>query len=125
SSSVRVNSGAGCPLTDAACGFSGARMALIFDTDGSFDRFRIDDVQGTRLDLFHPTTDSAKIYPAGSQIVEAIVRTYFLRADPASDVYQLMRDAGDGRPAVPVVDHVVEIGFEYFGDPQPPMRPAP
>ena len=30
SASVRVNSGFGCPLTDAACGFSGARMALIY-----------------------------------------------------------------------------------------------
>jgi hypothetical protein len=125
SASVRVNSGFGCPLADAACGFSGARMALIYDADGSFDRFRIDDVQGSRLELHHPTTDSTKIYPAGSHIVEAIVRTYFLRADAAADTYQLIRDAGDGNPAAPVVDHVVQIGFEYFGDPQPPVRPAP
>jgi hypothetical protein len=123
SGSVAVNSGVGCPLIDAACGLSAARMALIIGADGSFDRYRIDDVQGSRLWLYHPTIDSDKTYPAGSQIVEASVRIYFLRADPASDVYQLMRDAGDGYPAAPVVDHVVQIGFEYFGDPHPPVRP--
>lgn len=125
SATVRVNSGPGCPLTDAACGFGGARVALISDADGSFDWFRIDDVRGSRLRLYHPTTDSAKIYPAGSSIVEAVVRTYFLRTDGDRNAYQLMRDDGDGNPAAPVADHVVQIGFEYFGDPQPPVRPAP
>lgn len=120
---VRVNIGFGCPLTDAACGLSGARMVLIYDTNGSFDRFRVDNVEGSLLELRHSTEDSSKVYPAGSRVVEVVVRSYFLKADESTDTFQLMRDDGDGDPSVPVVDHVVQLGFEYFGDPRPPDKP--
>lgn len=125
SAAVRVNVVAGCPLTDEVCGLSDARTLLIYDRNGSFDRFRIDNVAGSLLELHHTMVDSTKSYPAGSRIVEAIVRSYFLRVDLVSGAYQLMRDDGDGHPAAPVLDHVVQIAFEYFGDPQPPLRPAP
>ncbi len=50
--------------------------------------------------------------------------TYWLKSDEASLTYQLM--FFDGSAAnVPVVDHVVALGFEYFGDPQPPRMRRP
>jgi hypothetical protein len=32
---------------------------------------------------------------------------------------------GSTNADLPVVDHVVGLAFEYFGDPQPPVRPRP
>jgi hypothetical protein len=120
---VRVDSGFGCPIVDAACGLSTARTVLIYDANGSFDRFRVDRVDGSLLTLYHSTADSPKVYAAGSRIVEAIIRTYFLNADGTTGSLRLMRDDGDGNPAVPVADHVVQLRFEYFGDSRPPASP--
>src|SRR5262249_2406146 len=51
---------------------------------------------------------------AGSRIVEVVVTMYYLRADDQARTYQLMRYNGRSSDA-PVVDHVVALGFEYFG----------
>jgi hypothetical protein len=61
--------------------------------------------------VFVPWTDTA-----------VISRTYSLRRDPATGTPQLMRY--DGAAAdLPVVDHVVGLGFEYFDD-AAPIDPA-
>jgi len=48
------------------------------------------------------------------------MRSYFL--DRARDI--LRRDEG-ASTSQPVVDNLVALGFRYFGDPQPPLRPVP
>jgi len=115
SGSVRINIGAGCPLSDAVCGLSSASMVLVSDGTRSADAFHVDDVQEPLLVLRHTMTDSAKVYEPGSRIVEAVVHSYYLRVDASADSVQLVRDDGDGGAAVPVVDHVVGLEFEYFG----------
>jgi hypothetical protein len=125
SGAVRVNSSAGCPLIDAACGLSGARTALVYDADGRFDRFRIDRVDDSLVHLRHTLEDSSVVHPAGSRIAEIVVRSYFLRPDAASGVSQLVREDGDGRPPSPVLDHIVDLRFRYFGDPRPPTARRP
>lgn len=125
SGAVWINSTSGCSLNDAACGFTESMSALVYDATGSFDCFKVDSVQGSLLQLQHTIEDSPKVYPAGSRIVQAVVRSYYLKADAGTDTYQLMRDDGDGGPAVPVLDHVVRLFFEYFGDPQPPVMRKP
>jgi hypothetical protein len=55
----------------------------------------------------------------------ATSRTYFLKSDPATDTFQLMRYDGDGAADAPVVDHVVGLSFQYFGDPEPPAIRRP
>jgi prepilin-type N-terminal cleavage/methylation domain-containing protein len=122
---VRINAGFGCPLSDAVCGLSASRTVLIYDSNGSFDRYRVDGAEGSLLTLFHTTPDSPRIYPAGSRIVEAMARSYFLRPEPSTGGFQLVRDDGDERAVAPVVDHVVQLTFRYFGDPRPPMSPPP
>ncbi len=58
--------------------------------------------------------------PATSAVA---TRTYYLKADAASDEFDLMQY--DGRETdLPVVDHVVSLAFEYFGDPRPPQLMA-
>jgi len=102
---VRVNTGAGCPLSDAACGFSQATTVLAYDDTGSADTFRVENVVDSVLELRHTSADSLKVYPVGSRLVQAIVRSYFLEADEASDQVQLVRDDGTGGPSVAIVDH--------------------
>lgn len=125
SGTVRVNTGAGCPLSDAACGLSQATTVLAYDGTGSADTFRVENVTDSVLELRHTSADSLKVYPAGSRLVEAVVRSYFLEADEASDAIQLVRDDGDGGPTVPIVDHVVGLKFEYFGEPDGSALLAP
>ena len=122
---VQVNIAPGCPVTDSSCGFSAAATVLIFDETGSLDRFRVAAVDGSRLELEHTLPDSPKIYAPGSWIVAGVSRSYFLRAEPSGAAFQLMRDDGGGGGAAPVVDHVVQLAFEYFGEPRPPARPLP
>ena len=114
SAQARVNIGPGCPLNDAVCGLSRASTVLASDDTRSFDLFHVDDVQGEVLVLRHTMTDSAKVYAAGSRLIEAVVRSYFLKVDSTTDSVQLVRDDGDG-VAVPVVDHTVDLRLEYFG----------
>ena len=51
--------------------------------------------------------------------------TYWLKSDVASGTYQLMMNDTSNNADVPVVDHVVVVSFEYFGDPQPPQLQQP
>jgi type II secretory pathway pseudopilin PulG len=51
--------------------------------------------------------------------------TYWLKADAASASYQLMAVESSNGVDVPVVDNVVALAFEYFGDPQPPAMRKP
>jgi prepilin-type N-terminal cleavage/methylation domain-containing protein len=60
--------------------------------------------------------------PEGAaQPVRAI---YWLKRDLAG-TWQLMTSDGLGNPDVPVVDHVVGLSFDYYGDPQPPLMRKP
>jgi hypothetical protein len=122
---VEVNTTAGCPVTDSSCGLSAAATVLIFDETGSFDRFRVAAVDGARLVLEHTLPDSSKVYAPGSWIVAGESRSYFLRAETSGAGFQLMREDGGAGGAAAVVDHVVQLTFDYFGDPRPPARPLP
>jgi prepilin-type N-terminal cleavage/methylation domain-containing protein len=51
-------------------------------------------------------------------------RTFWLKSLPASDTFQLMSWDGGTSADVPVVDHVVGLQVEYFGDGQTPIATA-
>jgi hypothetical protein len=104
-------------LIDAACGFSEATTVLVWDATRAADVFRVEAVQGSVLVLRHTMPDSAKVYAAGSRIVEVVARSYWLRTNAAADTVQLVRDDADGGAIVPVVDHIVGLGFAYFAGP--------
>lgn len=52
-------------------------------------------------------------------MTEVLAVTYALKEDPGSGAYQLVRAEGFS-PAQPVLDHVVKLEFQYFGEPLPP-----
>ncbi|MBI3046959.1 MAG: prepilin-type N-terminal cleavage/methylation domain-containing protein [Acidobacteria bacterium] len=62
--------------------------------------------------VFVPWTDTA-----------VISRTYYLQSDPGTGTPQLMRYDG-AETDLPVVDHVVRLGFEYFDAGAAPIDPA-
>src|SRR5262249_16113152 len=64
---------------------------------------------------------SGTTYRIGARIVPAIVRTYYWD----SSRYQLMVHQAASGVDAPVVDHVVGLSFEYYGDPLPPMHVRP
>ena len=122
SAELKVNADPGCPPGNAnqLCGFEEGMSVLIYDESGSYDTFTITNVQDQALHLQHNMDDLSKSYGAGSKIVQIKHHTYYLRTDVASKTYQLMHYDG-GANDVPIVDNLVGLEFEYFGDPQPPL----
>jgi type II secretory pathway pseudopilin PulG len=111
----------GCPIAAPACGFSADEEALVFDRLGSFDLFTVSGVAGNAAQLELRAEVMSTSYPAGVVAARVESRSYYLDASAKElKVY----DDGSGA-AVPLVDNVVGLAFEYFGDPLPPTRPKP
>ena len=118
---IKVEAQPGCPDTNhnALCGFKEGMEVLIFDSTGTYDTFTITSVADEALQLRHQGVVLSKTYEIGSRIVEAVKRTLYL--DTATR--QLRSISGD--VDLPLVDNVVGLTFQYFGDPAPPMLPKP
>lgn len=115
--SVDVESESGCPVDDPPCGFKPGTSIIVYDGTGAFDAFSVvgADPSGT-LALQHMLPGwLAKTYAVGTKVVEVVRHAYFL--DPSSE--QLMRYDGLSS-AVVVLDNVVGLTFEYYGEPAPP-----
>jgi hypothetical protein len=122
SAELKVTEDPNCPPSkaDQLCGFKEGMSVLIYDESGSYDLFSITEVQSQALHLQHNLDDLGKVYGPGSKIVQIQSHTYYLRTDVPTKTYQLMHYDGADTD-VPIVDNVVGLEFEYFGDPQPPI----
>jgi hypothetical protein len=128
SAALTVEARGRCPrnadgLPKPLCGFEPGARLLIVDEAGRYDLFTVTAVNGdaAQLAVDPPSMAAATIYPIGSTVVEVVARTYSLRVDAARRVSQLVSSDGPDRGDVPVVDDVVALTLEYFGDPQPPL----
>jgi prepilin-type N-terminal cleavage/methylation domain-containing protein len=67
---------------------------------------------------YRPDTIAVLDVPSSALSADALAtRTYYLKSDARADVFELMQF--DGRQTdLPVVEHVVGLAFDYFGDPQ-------
>ena len=111
---------AGCP-NDGACGFVEGDEVLIFDRSGHFDTFTITHVQESANHLQHRGQDLSYEYQPGAVILKVKAYSYYLD----TTAHQLMRyDGGDDVPT-PVVDNVVALQFDYYGDPDTTWLPKP
>jgi prepilin-type N-terminal cleavage/methylation domain-containing protein len=120
---ISVNAEPGCPANDLLCGFDIGMTVLMYDDSGNYDIFTLTNVQDNALHLQHNNdnltyTGYDKRY---TKIVQANFFEYFLKTDNVNGLYQLMFYDGGGGPDVPIVDNVVGLKFEYYGDPQPPI----
>jgi hypothetical protein len=121
SAEIKVNAQPNCPVGDELCGFKEGMSVLIFDPlTGAFDTFEITRVQTSALHLQHRGQDLSEAYPTGANIAQAQYHTYW------HDTTQNQLRHYDGLDTdIPVVDNVVDLKFEYWGDPAPPMAPRP
>jgi hypothetical protein len=120
SSELKVNKQPNCPANDDLCGFYEGQRIIIFDETGAYDDMTITEVQTAALHLQHNKSIAgnvlSKSYAAGAQIAQIMQRTYYFN----QATNQLMYYDGDQRDEA-VVDNVVDLQFEYYGDPRPPM----
>lgn len=122
---TRVASGAGCPALDPVCGLAEDVDVLVADREGAVDFFTVSAVTPPMVSLRHNGVDWAKVYPIGSPLLPVSVRTYYLRPASGARPPQLVRYEGGSGPDAAVVDHVVALRFDYFGDPDPPRMRRP
>lgn len=119
--SVIVNNQPGCPVSAPACGFQPGTTALIADGTGLHDTFLVSSVVGNLLGLQSASSSLGyAFYPGQAPIVEVTYAAYSMVADPSTGAFQLVRFDGGAGADIPVVDHLVSLRFDYYGDPRPP-----
>jgi Tfp pilus assembly protein PilW len=119
--------GVGCPAGTNLCGFTAGMTALVYDGSGNVDAFTVASVADAAAQLTltaRPADSTGTTYRSGSNVVEGRLDVYYLKTDAASQTFQLMHYDGSANADVPVVDHVVGLAFEYYGEPQPPGSAA-
>ena len=120
SSELKVEEVANCPKHKNLCGFEEGMRVLIFDKIGNFDFFTITEVQddAAHLQLYQQSLSTE--YQTGDYVTQAEYHTYWYDA-----VNRQLRHYDGYQTDVPVVDNVVGVLFEYFGEPLPPVSPKP
>jgi prepilin-type N-terminal cleavage/methylation domain-containing protein len=120
SAELKVSVQPNCPVGDELCGFQEGMRILIFDETGAYDDMTLTEVQTVSLHLQHNKAvagnELSKSYGVGAQVAQIAQRTFYFNAGTRQLVYY----DGDQRDE-PVVDNVVDLAFEYFGEPRPPM----
>ena len=120
SSELKVAKQPNCPASNELCGFKEGQRILIFDETGAYDDMTLTEVQTAALHLQHNKSLAgntlSKAYGPGAQVAQVAQRTYYYSALTK----QLMFYDGDQRDEA-AVDNVVDLAFEYYGDPRPPV----
>jgi type II secretory pathway pseudopilin PulG len=118
--SLRVDARPNCPAGRPVCGYAAGTDLLVFDRAGAFDHFTVSSVTGDQALLRAHRQDATSAYAPGAFVTPAETHVYWF--DAANR--QLRHYDGD-QSDVPVVDNVVNVRFEYFGEPAPPAQPKP
>ena len=120
SAELKVSAQSGCPEDDQLCGFKEGMRVLIFSPTGAYDVFTITNVQDDALHLQHRDDKFTTTYDTGAYITQIESHTYYLNAAERRlyhyDGYQTN---------LPMVDNVVGLRFDYFGEPMPAMLRKP
>jgi hypothetical protein len=117
---LQVTAAPPCARGRPLCGLAAGAGVLIFDRMGQFDVFTLTEVRGDVGQLVHRADTPAASFAAGAAVAEAEMRTYYFDA-----VNHQVRQNDGYLSDVPLVDHVVGLGFEYFGVPALPDTGAP
>lgn len=116
SSDLVIETGSGCAAVPPPCGFVRDSQVMVSDDSGAFDLYAVDDVIGPALRVSHLFPSGPRAYTAGATVTAVRVQTYFLGPDARTGVSGLRRYEGGQRGDVPVVDHVVGLRFDYWGE---------
>jgi len=118
---VQLHAPPNCPAATATevCGFEAGDRLMIFDEGSQWDIFSVDQVGVGAASLLHRGAPAVSRYEAGAAVAEVRLGTYYLKTDETAKVFQLMRHDG-WATSLPMVDDVVKLRFQYFGDGEPP-----
>jgi Tfp pilus assembly protein PilW len=118
----------GCTAAVAAtassyCGFVIGMPVLVFDSRGNADQLTVTAINPAltppQIQIDHAGALSVS-YTAGQTAVARLTqRTYYLKVDDETQTSQLRQFDGDNTD-LPVVDNVVKLLFEYYGEGAPP-----
>jgi hypothetical protein len=103
-----------------ACGFGEGDNVLLLDPGGFFDGFSVLAAAGQVVTVRHHGAGSEHEYAAGTPALAFESFSYYL--DRGTHI--LRRYDGDASD-VPVIDGVVDLAVEYYGDRQAPRQPRP
>ena len=116
SAELKVAAEAGCPNGANLCGFMQGMQVLIYDDTGAYDTMTITQVQDAAAHLQHNQQgDLSKSYDVGAKVVQFQEHIYYY-----DGVNRKLMHYDGYQTATPVLDEVVGLNFEYYGDPQPP-----
>ncbi len=116
-SALDFDRGAGCTLP---CGFFDRMTIVLLDGLGNFDVFVVLQTDGVSATVRWLPGGTGAAYTSGVAVLPVQLRTTYWNADTR----ELRTDGGD-RSDFPVINDVVDLSFEYFGDPSPPIDPRP
>ena len=119
SAELKVNDQPNCPKGRELCGFEAGQDVVIFDSTGHFDTFTITHVQDAAGHLQHRDQNLNHTYQTGAAVTMVNQFTYYLNRT----TNQLMRY--NGTTETPIADNIVDLRFDYYGDPNPPEFPKP
>ena len=113
-----------CSTGTGICGFAQGRRVSVLDSAGRVWFGTVRDVVGTQVAV-ESTALEASLSSAGATMLAAVDQTtYSLAVDRASGMPRLMSYDGHLTDS-PLVDHVVRLQFEYYGDAAPPALIEP
>ena len=104
----------------ALCGLSAGMEALTFDPAGNFSVFSVASVDATAAHLVHRGGVVTDTFQPGAYLTEVNSHTYYFDV-----VNHVLRHYDGYSTDTPVVDDVVDVRFDYFGDAEPPRSPKP
>ena len=131
SAELKVTDQPNCPAAQNLCGFQEGMEVIIFDTSGNFDMFTITEVQDEAAHLQHRGQDLTYPYQTGASVTQVKRSIYYWcrpggdRICPGEPTASQLRQYDGADTDVPLVDHLVGLTFEYFGDTNPPLNPKP
>lgn len=118
---LQVTPAIGCPHGTQVCGLRQGSTAVLFDETGRFDVVGILGLAGSTATFEHRQTGVPSMtYQPGAVVTEAEQHTYYFDAANLQ-----LREFDGAHSDVPLIDNVVSVRFEYFGDPNPPRFPKP
>ena len=118
---VQLANAPNCPAPSATrvCGLEAGSRVVVFDESSHWDVYNVDQIGAGIVTLDHRGPPSPTRYDIGAAIAESRPATYSLKSDPSTGLSQLTRFDGWANEQA-VVDDVVALRFDYFGDSEPP-----
>jgi len=120
SSDFKAENRPSCPRSQPLCGFAEGTSLVMFDGLGHVDFFTVTQLLTDAAQLRFRGLSMSGAFEAGAIVAAAEMHTYYF-----DTTNRQLRHYDGYLTDTPVVDNVVSVSFEYFGDPVPPTRPKP